>query len=51
MEVIRREYVLEKGSAQLLKAGIQVLRMGERGDSRFCTTWKTADDGYYLIDM
>ena len=46
-----RESLLEKRISAITQSWDTGFKDGEGNDYSVCTTWKTADDGYYLIDM
>ncbi|MBK6914042.1 MAG: phage terminase large subunit [Ignavibacteriales bacterium] len=46
-----REYILEKKVTAITQSWDTGFKDGEGNDYSVCTTWKTAEDGYYLIDM
>lgn len=46
-----RESLLEKRISGITQSWDTGFKDGEGNDYSVCTTWKTADDGYYLIDM
>ena len=46
-----RESLLDKRISAITQSWDTGFKDGEGNDYSVCTTWKTSDDGYYLIDM